>query len=30
MQENAKIIQSRDGLAVAASVIEEVANKYKS
>jgi uncharacterized protein (TIGR00661 family) len=30
MQENAKVIQSRDGLAVAASVIEKVANKYKS
>lgn len=30
MQENAKLIQSRDGLAVAASVIEKVAIKYKS
>lgn len=30
MQENAKLIQSRDGLGVAAAVIEKVANKYKS
>jgi len=30
MQENAKVIQNRDGLAVGASVIEKVAIKYKS
>ncbi|MFM7495566.1 MAG: glycosyltransferase [Candidatus Nanopelagicus sp.] len=30
MQENAKVIQNRDGLAVGAAVIEKVAIKYKS